>query len=378
MARGQRASAKKQDLWDEICKHLNLEVNPKWYSTGSNVDARAFEAALYKIADRTGIPPSFLKKEEASIWRMVHKSQEAMLSAINAINNPMALYRLETFLFLFCNAWELLLKAKVAKEGGIEKILEEDGGHTISFTKVLEIALPSKDTVRVNLNLINDLRNRAAHFVLPIVQASHIVTFQAGIRNYEKKLLEWFNKSVSEKIPFGMAFLISHIDKSAFDIQDALLNKQIDEGAAVALLGWQKNFEEALGSIDDSSVAQLAIPINVNFAVVNNTRKTDILFSINKTNYENTLIAIKYQNIIDKYPYTFKTAIEEVKKRVDVFNHKKFMSLIKSVASKEEYCGYNFRSKEKELEYKKTGVLPTGTTKLYNLKALDFFVENMN
>lgn len=378
MPRGQRASAKKQDLWDEICRHLSLEVDPKWYSSGSNVDAHAFEAALYKIADRTGIPPSFLRKDEASIWRMVHKSQEAMLSAINAINNPMALYRLETFLFLFCNAWELLLKAKIAKERGIKTILEEDGEHTISFTKVLEVALPSKDTVRINLGLVNDLRNRAAHFVLPIVQASHIVTFQAGIRNYEQKLLEWFGKSVSEKIPFGMAFLISHIDKSAFDIQDALLNKQIDEGAAFALLEWQKKFEEALGSIDEGSVTELAIPINVNFAVVNNTRKADVLTSINKEHYEKTLVAIKYQNMIDKYPLSYDKVKDEVKLKSNNFSHKKFRELIVTVEGKEEYCGYNFRTKEKREEYERTGVLPKGTPKIYNQKVVEYLVENMN
>lgn len=378
MKRGKRASANKQDLWGEICHHLNLDVDKEWYSTGSNVNAQAFEAALFKIADRSGIPPSFLSYDEANIWRMVHKGQEAMLSAINAINNPMALYRLETFLFLYSNAWELLLKAKLAKDKGISAIMEDET-HTKSFSKILDLILPVvKDPVRINLELTNELRNSAAHYVLPIVQASHIVVFQAGIRNFEQKLFEWFSKSVSEMIPFGMAFLISHIDKASFDINDALLNRQIDESAAAALLEWQKNFEEALGVVDENQLSQLAIPINVKFAVVNNVRMADVLSSINKTEYQQTLVTIKTQNLLDKYPLSFIKIRDEVKKRVSSFNHKQFMRLVKELEGKEEYCGYNFRTQEKKMVFEKTGIVPNGTNKIYNRMALDYILEQMN
>ena len=103
MTNKKRASANKQDLWNEISDQLNLKVDPSWYSSGSNVNAHAFEAALKKISERTGIPPTFLSENEQIVWRMLHKSQEAMLSAIQTINNPTLVYRLESFLFLFIN-----------------------------------------------------------------------------------------------------------------------------------------------------------------------------------------------------------------------------------------------------------------------------------
>ena len=74
MGRGKRAAANKQPLWDEISAQLGIEVDPTWYTTGSNVCAPAFEIALRKIAERTGIPPSFLSEHEQQVWRMLHKS----------------------------------------------------------------------------------------------------------------------------------------------------------------------------------------------------------------------------------------------------------------------------------------------------------------
>ena len=43
---------------------------------------------------------------------LVDKSFEAYILALETINRFTIQYRLETFCYLICNAWELLLKAK--------------------------------------------------------------------------------------------------------------------------------------------------------------------------------------------------------------------------------------------------------------------------
>ena len=48
---------------------------------------------------------------------MLDKSEEAFLMAIEIYNKPTIKYRLEGFAFFICNAWELLLKAKMLNEG---------------------------------------------------------------------------------------------------------------------------------------------------------------------------------------------------------------------------------------------------------------------
>ena len=48
---------------------------------------------------------------------LLDKSLQAAISAIELYNKPDFRYREETFAVLICTAWELLLKAKVLKDG---------------------------------------------------------------------------------------------------------------------------------------------------------------------------------------------------------------------------------------------------------------------
>ena len=56
------------------------------------------------------------------IDKMLAKSQEAFLLAIEIYNKPTIKYRLEGFAFFICNAWELLLKSYLIKTNGISNI----------------------------------------------------------------------------------------------------------------------------------------------------------------------------------------------------------------------------------------------------------------
>ena len=47
---------------------------------------------------------------------MVDKSVEAYILALETINRISIQYRIETFCYLICNAWELLLKAKIIED----------------------------------------------------------------------------------------------------------------------------------------------------------------------------------------------------------------------------------------------------------------------
>ena len=55
--------------------------------------------------------------ENELINNMLDKSEEAFLMAIEIYNKPTIKYRLEGFSFFICNAWELLLKAKMLCDG---------------------------------------------------------------------------------------------------------------------------------------------------------------------------------------------------------------------------------------------------------------------
>ena len=87
---------------------------------------------------------------EKLINDMLDKSEEAFLMAIEIYNKPTINYRLEGFAFFICNAWELLLKAKLLKEG--KSIYYSDKpNRTISlFNCVSKIFTNDKDPIRKN------------------------------------------------------------------------------------------------------------------------------------------------------------------------------------------------------------------------------------
>ena len=87
--------------------------------------------------------------EKELINNMLDKSEEAFLMAIEIYNKPTISYRLEGFSFFICNAWELLLKAKMLKEN--EKIYYQDKPtRTISLTNcIIHIFTNDKDPIRI-------------------------------------------------------------------------------------------------------------------------------------------------------------------------------------------------------------------------------------
>lgn len=61
-----------------------------------------------------------------TVERLIEKSKEAFILAIEIYNKPSIKYRLEGFSFFICNAWELMLKAHIINKFGNEKIYYSD------------------------------------------------------------------------------------------------------------------------------------------------------------------------------------------------------------------------------------------------------------
>ena len=55
--------------------------------------------------------------------KLLEKSKEAFIMAIEIYNKPTIKYRVEGFSFFICNAWELMLKAYLMKRDGANSII---------------------------------------------------------------------------------------------------------------------------------------------------------------------------------------------------------------------------------------------------------------
>ena len=86
----------------------------------------------------------FLLKE-----RLIDKSIEAYTLALETINRITIQYRIESFCHLICNAWELLLKAKIIDDGEEKHIYykkqDSNRKRTISLRDCLRRVFPKQN-----------------------------------------------------------------------------------------------------------------------------------------------------------------------------------------------------------------------------------------
>ncbi len=87
------------------------------------------------------------------ISNMLDKSEEAFLMAIEICNKPTIKYRLEGFAFFICNAWELLLKAKLLNDGKSIYYVDKPNRTLTISNCVNNVFTNDKNRVRKNLEI---------------------------------------------------------------------------------------------------------------------------------------------------------------------------------------------------------------------------------
>lgn len=125
------------------------------------------------------------KKTINFINKLIEKSTEAFIMGLEIYNKPTIKYRVEGFSFFICNARELMLKAKLLKEGK-SIYFSNQPNRTISLTRAIELIFTNnKNPLRINLETINELRNTSTHFITEDYEKIYAPLFQACV----KKLL---------------------------------------------------------------------------------------------------------------------------------------------------------------------------------------------
>lgn len=172
--------------------------------------------------------------------RLVNKSIEGYILALETINRLSIHYRVETFCYLICNAWELLLKAKILEDAGKDrdaifrgKKMRNQRRESISLRESLERVIPNQtDPERRNIECIADLRDESVHLVLSGVPADVLGLFQACVINYHHRLNQWFGISLSDRVHVGMMSIVYDLDPSSSDIADKRLRRELGRDAA--------------------------------------------------------------------------------------------------------------------------------------------------
>ncbi|MDP3064126.1 MAG: DUF3644 domain-containing protein [Chloroflexota bacterium] len=149
---------------------------------------------------------------------------------------------MEAFCFLFCNAWELLMKAKLLHGGDriFDRKKRKQPRMSISLDHCLgRVFTDSQDPVRLNISEIAELRNAATHLVVPFVPPDIMGLFQAGVLNYPWALQTWFGISLSERTSLGMMSLVYDFDPAKHSLESAQMHRRLP----AETVRWLKEFQ---------------------------------------------------------------------------------------------------------------------------------------
>lgn len=270
------------------------------------------------------------KQEDIIIQRLLEKSQDAFLFAIEIINKPTLKHRSENFTFNICNAWELLLKAEIIRNHGENAIYYRNNkNRTITLSNCInEIFTDFHNPVKKNLEVLQKLRNQATHFITPEYDELYISVFQANIVYYVEHIKEVFKIDINKLLPSNFLTVaanpkllsdikvINKIDKDTFNhfIKEKKYLQKIEgiDGVGVSFevrMKAVKKNPDFTYKIDPN--AELSAQVIKQVMDPSNThpyRQKEIIEKINKEFGENTINQYTFRAI--RYYENFEDSID--------------------------------------------------------------------
>ncbi len=250
---------------------------------------------------------------------LLESSIDAFISSLGIINNPSITYRMESFVFLFCNAWELLMKAKLHQDR--EKIFyrkkRKQPRRSLSLDDCLNKLFTSdNDPIKRNILYISELRNNAMHLVIPFIPPDIMGLFQAGVINYANMLRKWFDISLSDRITPGMMSLIYDFDPKSFSLEHARISKRLPAESIRWLKEFQNHINVAKSKLTGEHIDKFHISIDLKLAIVRNPKRADIVLSAGKGAPERGVINEVPKDPDRTHPNRQKEVIEKVNKEL--------------------------------------------------------------
>lgn len=248
-------------------------------------------------------------EEQHTCERLLDKSQEAFVLAIELFNRPTIKYRVEGCAFFLCNAWELMLKAYLIKQNGYRSIFYPGKEQrTLSLEDcVKKVMTNDKDPVRANIESITELRNTGTHFIVEEYEITYGPIFQANIRDYDERIRAYHAIEICDRIPDN--YLVLSVNRNDID-RDSLRAKYTPE-VAERLLGMQSDiFSRAE---EDTNGKYSGYYFYTEFRL---SKKEGIPLKITKDANTGARVIKQLIDPADKYPYRRKDVLNEVNRKM--------------------------------------------------------------
>lgn len=247
--------------------------------------------------------------------RLMDKSVEAYTLSLETINRLSIKYRIETFTYLICNAWELLLKAKILQDEGCKTAIcypckPGERTRTLAIRDCLKKVLPNEnDPVRRNLELVIELRDAAVHLVILQVPKDVMSLFQSCVLNYHKYLVDWFGVSLSGRVSVGMMALVYDFNPEEFDLKSPILRRKLGRETADYLASFQAEMRKEFDNL--GKAAEFALDINYKLALVQKPGAADIVLSKGESGSLTRVVEVP-KDPSRTHPYRQKETIERI------------------------------------------------------------------
>jgi Protein of unknown function (DUF3644) len=215
--------------------------------------------------------------------RLLDRSVEGYIQSLETINRLSLVYRIETFAWLICNAWELLLKARIIHDSGAPaaiyyRVQRGQPTRSLSLDTCLDkIFTNNQDPTRRNLLLIEELRDQATHLVIRQVPQDVIGLFQACVVNYHRCLYDWYGWSLSKRINVGMMSIVYDLGPEQFDLSSSVLWRQLGKETVAFLTEFQARVQQEYTTLGKPT--EFAIGIGYKLALTQKPGDADIVLT---------------------------------------------------------------------------------------------------
>lgn len=249
-----------------------------------------------------------MENSKSIVEKLIDKSQEAFIVAIELYNKPTIKYRVEGFSFFICNAWELMLKAYLIKTKGNASIYYKDNpNRTITLENCIRLVFTNnKDPLRINLEKIIALRNTSTHFITEEYEQIYIPLFQACVLNYTNKLVDFFEIDITEQLNANF----SPLSMKVTNIDETDIKARYPKEIAEKIINSFSDINKAIPEVDNLN---FAITIRHDFVLTKNKKEATAAFTLTKDAKQAAYIFKETKDMQLSCPYT-------VSKCVDIIN----------------------------------------------------------
>lgn len=228
-------------------------------------------------------------------------------------NKPTIKYRIEGFSFFIINAWELMLKAKLLKDGD-SIYFNDKPDRSLSVENVIrKIYTDKRQPLRINLEKIIELRNISTHFITEDYEAKYAPLFQAAVLNFTNELKRFHDKDVTEYIAQNFLTLSA--------TYEPLTNEQIKikypPEIAEKLILQSNDVDLALESNPSD---KFAIDVRHNLFMIKKNEDADFLVKVDSSGDSNVKIVKELKDPADTHKYSHHQVVKAVNSRLNALN----------------------------------------------------------